>query len=279
MKLKEILKGKAPECKLAKLVGSFDVFGDIAVIIIPDDLLVYEVDIGECILDSMANVRLVARRDGNYSGEYRTIGLRKIVGEGDFKTVHREFGINLSLDLREVYYSVRSGSERKRVAGCVEKGENILVMFSGIGPLPFMISKYSGAKKIIGVEKNPLSFSYAQKNLLLNKRLRNIEFKLGDVRNVVPELKDKFDRIAMVLPSAARDFLDVALPKLKNGGWLHYYDFQMKGEFEKSVDDLQKVLNDRFSILEKYSIHKCGHVAPGKYRICVDAKIGLSQQM
>ena len=114
MNLKNLLDGVLSENELALLIKSFDVVGDIAITIIPPELSSREAVIGQAILASNKRIKVVAMRDGNYQGQYRTIALRIIAGENRLKTEHREFGVRLLLNLERVYFSVRSGTERKR---------------------------------------------------------------------------------------------------------------------------------------------------------------------
>ena len=77
----------------------------------------------------------------------------------------------------------------------------------------------------------------------------------------------------MPLPKSAEDFLDIAIKKLKPSGILHFYDFMHENEFELSkekVKEAAKKLNRKARIL---NFTKCGQFGPGKYRVCVDAKI------
>jgi tRNA (guanine37-N1)-methyltransferase len=90
----------------------------------------------------------------------------------------------------------------------------------------------------------------------------------------LPKLGKKFDRIIMPLPKGAADFLDVAVGFLKPGGTIHFYQFLQETDFFKPAEELVKNAAERAgrhaTIL--YS-GKCGKVAPGRFRIVVDAKI------
>ena len=128
MNLKDALQGIIPSSDLRQLTKSYDIIGDIAVTIIPEALQQYELTIAQAIFSTHKNVKVILKRDGIYSGEHRTIPLAHIAGEKRTETLCTEFGVRLLLDLEKVYFSVRSGSERKRVAGLVGTGENVLVM-------------------------------------------------------------------------------------------------------------------------------------------------------
>lgn len=273
MGLKKILADSLSEKELGLLVRGYDLVGDIAVIIIPEELQPKQRLIAQAIFQINKRAKVVAKRAGNYGGEFRTIPIEVIAGEDRKVTIHRENDIRLQVNLEEVYYSTRSGNERKRVAGLVMPGELVLVMFSGIAPFPLVISKLSDAKKVIGVEKNPLAHQYGCKNLQLNRKLKNIFLYQGDVMEVLPEIGGSYDRIIMPLPKNGDQYLPCALRFLKSGGWLHFYDFQEKDNYRITREKVLRCCRKSYRKVIKNSLHECGHVAPRVQRICVDALI------
>ena len=273
LRLKDALSGVLTAEKLQKLVGSYDVVGDIAIIIVPEPLKLSEEFIANAILANNRSIKVVAKRAGLYGGEFRTIPLSILAGENRKETETREFGIRLRLNPERVYYSVRSGNERRRIAALVTPGESVLVLFSGVAPYPLVISRFSRAKLIVGIEKNPDAHVYALQNLQLNKKLRNIILCLGDAREIIPTVREHFDRVVMPLPTMAGAFLPDALRVLKPGGYLHFYDLQKS---DSSADSLAKIVTSCRAVNRQvagYTIVRCGHCGPRTYRICVDALI------
>ena len=273
MKLRKRLEDNLSEKELARLVGAYDVLGDIAIIIIPEELSPREDLIAKAILDSNTKIKVVAKRAGNYGGEFRTIPLQILAGENRKETEVKESGIRLLLNPETVYYSIRSGNERRRIASLVQEGESVLVLFSGVAPFPLVISRYSQAKSIVGIEKNPMAHAYGVQNLDLNKKQNNIQLYLGDVKNVVPGLAANYDRIVMPLPTRGEDFLSCALQVLKPNGFLHFYDMQRPELFDQSVQKIVTACAIENRAVLTSSITKCGHCAPQLYRICIDAEI------
>jgi len=273
MRLKDALSGVLAVQDQQALVGSYDVVGDIAIIIIPESLEPYETLIADALLANNESIKVVAKRAGIYSGEFRTIPLVILAGEKRKETEVHEFGIRLRLNPERIYFSVRSGNERRRIASLVSSDEAVLVLFSGIAPFPLIISRFSKARVIVGIEKNPEAHMYALENLQLNKKLRNIVLYLGDARAVLPALNEPFDRVVMPLPTMAETFLPDALRPLKPGGYLHFYDLQRPDCFADSVAKITAVCNACSRRVEVLSINKCGHCGPRTYRICVDARI------
>ncbi len=273
MKLKKRLEGCLSARELERLVGAYDVLGDIAIVIIPDELESREHLIAEAIFNSNKKINVVAKRAGKYSGEFRTIPLQIIAGENRKETEVKEFGVRLLVNPETVYYSVRSGNERKRIAALVEQGESVLVLFSGVAPFPLIIAKYSKAKSVVGIEKNPEAHAYGVQNLCRNKSLKNIHLYLGDVRDVLPTLETTYDRVIMPLPTRGEDFLPCALQALRPNGFLHFYDLQRPEFFPCSIEKIIAASAVEKRTIITSTITKCGHCAPQIFRICIDAKI------
>jgi tRNA (guanine37-N1)-methyltransferase len=273
MKLKKYLEKILSEKELRLLVSGYDVVGDIAITIIPEALESRENLIGQAILASNKKIKVVAKRAGLYGGEFRTIPLEIIAGENRKETVVKEFGLRLKINPETVYYSIRSGNERRRIASLVQPDESVLVLFSGVAPFPLVISKYSKALKIVGIEKNPVAHGYAIQNVQSNKKIKNIELFNEDVKVLLPQLTAKFDRIIMPLPTHGELFLVDALGVLKSGGNLHFYDLQQTGQFERTVGKIATACVTAGRRLQYTDVTKCGHCGPRTYRICVDARI------
>ncbi len=136
------------------------------------------------------HIKTVLYKVGEYSGEYRTPKLKFISGIDTKETIHNENGIRLKLDVEKCYFSSRTSGERSRIASLVKEGEEVLVMFSGVGPFPIVVSKKSKAKEIYGIELNKIAHNYALKNIKLNK-CYNIKLYCGNVREILPEMYKK----------------------------------------------------------------------------------------
>lgn len=271
--LKDVLRPLLPEEKLRYVVRAYDVIGDVAIIKIPAELEDYQHSIGQRLLDAHPALRLVARSAGMYSGEFRIMPLAFICGGGGFATLHKEYGVKLHVDPSRVYYSPRSASERFRIADCVLPGERVLVMFSGIAPLPLVVAKHSRASEIVGIEKSAIAHQYGMRNVIANRSEDNVLLVHGDVKGEVPRLDTLFDRVALPLPMVAQEYLQTALATLRCDGWLHYYDFQKTEKFAAAISAVREACVRSGREIVSVQVHRCGHIRPGKYRICVDARI------
>lgn len=273
MRLKDALHGVLTDTERQGLVGSYDVVGDIAIIKIPEELRAKRSLIAGAILAGNSKIKVVLEKAGLYGGEFRTVPLRFLAGENRRETELREFGVRIRLNLETVYFSIRSGNERRRIASLVTPGEEVLVLFSGAAPYPLIISRFSQARAIIGIEKNPDAHIYGLKNLRLNKKLDNIALHLGDAETWLPSVTSSFDRVVMPLPTMAARFLPAALRVLKPDGCLHFYDLQPAESCAASVAKLTAAAGAASRRVESVAIGRCGHCAPRVHRICVDARI------
>ncbi|TAL52500.1 MAG: class I SAM-dependent methyltransferase family protein, partial [Nanoarchaeota archaeon] len=206
-------------------------------------------------------------------GKFRIQKYSFILGERRFETIHVENGVKISLDIRKSYFSPRSSGERLRIAKLVKPAERILILFSGVAPYPVVISRNSKASEIIGVEMNKEAHHYAKRNLTLNK-IKNTKLILGDAGKEIPKLKGKFDRIVMPLPKHADIFLIKAFSKVKNRGWIHFYDFSR--DFESTRIKVREAAQKAGVKVLIRRIVKCGQQSPGVFRVCADIQVTFS---
>jgi tRNA (guanine37-N1)-methyltransferase len=269
-KLSELLQNKLTKKELENLPSAYDVVGEIAILDIKSELKAKEKVIAQALLKLHKNLKTVVKKSGIHSGEFRLQKHVHLAGKRNKKTIHKENGVKLKLNIDDVYFSVRSGTERARIAAQVKKGEKVLVMFSGCAPFPLVIAKNSKPEIVVGIEKNKLGHKYALENLDLNKKVKNIELILGDVKKIIPKLTEKFDRICMPLPKNAEDFLDSALVAAKKGATIHFYDFLEEKDIpKKAIAKIRKHVK-KFKVL---GVVKCGQFSPKTFRICVDFKL------
>jgi len=258
---------------MEKLVTSFDIVGDIAVIEIPRGLGKRGKIIAEAIMKIHKNIKVVAKKSP-VEGRYRVRGLKVIAGDKRTETVHKESGCLMKLDAAKAYFSVRLSHERERIAAMVKDNEKVLILFAGVGPFALVIAKKVPTATVAGIELNPYAVKYFEENVKLNK-LKNCDAIKGDVRRVVPK---KFvnwaDRVLMPLPKSAENFLDTAILASRNNAVVHFYHF---GKHENVFKDAEE------KIMKAAKKSKCSAglinskivrpYAPGIVQIVVDFKI------
>ncbi len=214
---------RVPDAARALLPQSFDQVGDIAVVKFDERNAQYEGEVARAILASYKGIRAVAADEG-VAGEMRVRTLRKVAGEGDLKTVHKEFGIGIEVDLEKTFFTPRLAGERRRLALLVAPYEHVLDAFAGVGPISLHIAKLQPSAQVEAVDINGAAIELLRRNGERNK-LRNIKAHEGDFRAFAAAAKPRsFSRIVMNLPHRAKEFLPAALPLVALGGYIHLYE-------------------------------------------------------
>lgn len=271
--LKAALKNKLTKEEQGYLIAAYDQIGSIAILEIDEKLEKKESIIAKTLLATNKSIKTVLKKTGIHDGVFRTQKLQYLAGKKTKEAVYKENNITLKLDVEKVYFSPRLAEERKRIINLIKPNEEVLVMFSGCGPYSIGIAKNTKAKHITAIEINPTAHKYALENALANNTF-NVTSLLGDVRKIMPKLKQKFDRLLMPLPRTADEFLDLALKSIKPGGTIHFYDFLHENDYPKlAIDKIAKACNLSKKKYKIISSVKCGQFSPHVYRVCVDVKI------
>jgi len=240
--VEDALRGKLKPSELEELVRSFDVIGDIALIELPPQLKAKQKLIGKAVMEVHRQVKVVAKKTGPMSGEFRVRKLEVIAGEKRTETLYKESGCRMKVDLAKAYFSPRLSFERKRIAEQVKKGEKILALFAGVGPFALVIARRQPNVEIAAIELNPDAVRLMKENIGLNGFKKVIKPILGDVHKVVPaKYRGWADRILMPLPKDAHEFLADAFLGAKKGCIVHFYHFAPVG---KSFAEARKLVRE-----------------------------------
>lgn len=256
-------------------MATYDLLGNIALVKFPRKTSLKEKKkFALHFLKSNKSVRTILEKSSKISGRLRTPKTKFIAGEKTREALYKENGCAFRLNVDSCYFSPRLSTERKEIAHLVQPNENVLVMFSGVSPFPIVISKYSKAKKIIAVELGKACVKYAKENIKRNK-LHNIELIQGDVRKVIPKMKKgvKFDRIVMARPNLKDSFLDIAFPRIKKGGIIHYYGFyeeEKKGKLAELINIEARKAKKKIKFLK---LKRAGDIGVRKYRFRADVQV------
>jgi tRNA wybutosine-synthesizing protein 3 len=290
------------EALSSNIPKSFDVIGDIAYL-----HAMPEGDpemIGNGIMKKNKRIKVVVARQSNLEGPERAPGddgLTIIAGAQRIPliTTHVEYGIKCVVDLNHTFFSPRMAQERLRICQQVARGEDVLVLFSGVGMDSLQLAGRTEASSVIAVELNEIGIQClrrAHRLLERNKTVKcagasdRLQIVHGDVLEVLPGTlpRDHFDRILAPRPKeGALDgdlgtgdggeiFLDVILPHLKDGGECHWYDFVADHEFpkcERTNKLLQRMCEKHSLTMKVLHVANAGSVAKRQLRVCVDFKV------
>jgi tRNA (guanine37-N1)-methyltransferase len=258
---------------------AFDIIGDIAIVEPGVD--------GKKFLKEHNSINVVLSKKGDVEGEFRIRDYEILATrEGrDFsdipamqrprkitQTIHKENGCRFKVDPTEAYFSVRLGTERQRIAKLVKRGEKVLVMFAGVGPYPITIANLAEPELVVGIELNPYAVLFFEDNIVLNKMQGKVQGIEGDVRDIVPKLKEEFDRVVMPLPKESENYLYLALKRIKKGGQIHLYKILHENEVDAFVSELKKSISRA-----KIEVVKAGNYAPGSFRYCFDITLDVTK--
>ena len=277
MKLKDVLKGRIPDKLLEYVPSSFEIIGSrekaIAIVEIDEKLEKYKKIIAHAIMEVHKNVVTVLRKISERCGEFRIRKYEILIGN-ETEVIHKEYGYKLLVDVTKVYFSAREATERQRIASLVKPREKILIMFSGIAPFAIAIAKKQPlVSKIICIEKNPDAHYYATKNVKINKVEDKVSCILGDVREICPKLKEKFDRILMPLPKGAYKYLELIPPLFKKEGFLHFYYWgkePLKEIYEKGFQLVRKTFEKFDREVKLIKSKKVLPYAPRVWKVALD---------
>ena len=265
----ELLKDELTEDEIEALRTSFDTIGEIVILEIPDNLEDKKQIIGDAALEFTKRRSIYMKRSA-IKGTTRVRDLEFLSGIDDSVTIHKEHGARLKLDVREMYFSPRLATERKRVMESVEDGEKILDMFCGIGPFPIVIARNKNVN-ITAVDINELAIKYLNENIRMNKLKGTIKTYAGDIAEVSTSFKTKFDRIIMNLPGLAYTFLDLAVDLIEEEGIINYYEFS--DSYEQGIERLEKACLKKNKNVEIINTRKVKSTSPGEWHVAIDGKV------
>lgn len=269
MDLRDRLEGDMTGDELEHLVTSFDILGDIAIIKVPVELKHRKEVIADAVMEQHSHVRTVLRKAGQREGEYRTADYEVLRGDST-ETVHREHGCRFRLDPTRVYFSERLGHERQRILEQAEQDETVIDMFAGVGPFTVLLARKKDAT-VYAFEKNPDAAAYLAENVRLNGVEDRVSVYAGDVRDSLPPLDVRADRVIMNHPSAAEEFVGVAAEHIRGGGTIHFYTFAPKDDLWDAVEARAQTLFEEEGRPVDVAGHAvCGHYNPAVERVCLD---------
>jgi tRNA (guanine37-N1)-methyltransferase len=258
-----------------ELPTSYDIIGTIILIKLPQSLYRYKEKIGDALLQTHSQVTTVCL-SAPVCGELRTRKVSIIAGKKQTRTVHREYGLRISVDVQTCYFSPRLATERKRVAELVQDGETIVDMFTGVAPFSVMIARYAHPKKIYAVDKNKDAVLLASENIRCNNVVDMVEAICTDAEELPSFLGkkgEKADRIIMNLPFSAWSFFPVALQIASDPCIVHYYDILPEETIENRLAELCDMARHNKMKARCSSVRKIKSYAPREFYIGVDITV------
>ena len=272
--LKKALENVLSEKESEELFSAFDQVGTIIIVRIPESLLPKKKIIGETLLKQIKTARSVFYQSSSVEGDFRTRDLEIIAGEDNTVTEYKEFGCRFIVDVEKAFFSPRLSTERDRIANLVQDGEIVINMFGGVGMFSIIAAKRKKCT-VYNIDINPIAASLCEKNIGLNKLAGNIFSIQGDAAQIIEErLKDKGDRVLMLLPERSDEFLSSAISATKSNGMIHYYSHIHADEKSQAAKLSEKHYQEVSPVKSKILYSKIVRaVGPRYYQTVVDVRI------
>ncbi|WP_321507372.1 RsmD family RNA methyltransferase [uncultured Methanoregula sp.] len=265
MGFKDQLSGRIPGNLLHFLNGRYDMIGSIAVISIPRELDEFKYLVAEALVSYHHSVKTVLNKIAPVDGNSR-IARYEILAGKETVTTCREYGFEYRIDVLSSFFNPRLCTERKRVAGQVLPGEQVLVPFAGVGP--FIVPAAARGARVVAIEQNPDAFRWLVENIRTNRVDERVTAIMGDAFDTSLLPLPAFDRVIIPTPFGMDTILESLETCVKPGGMIHFYTFRNK----RQVFDIRDGLERR-----GYDVklaRRCGNVAPGISRWVFDLKSG-----
>ncbi len=263
-------------------MANYDVIGSIVILKFNEDTKKSEkIKIAKEIL-KRSNIKTAVEKLDKIKGRLRTIQTKHLAGEKNLESIYKENGCIFKLNVENCYFSPRLSNERKEVSTKIKKKDNVLVMFSGVGPYSIVVAKKSKPKSITTIELGRDCNKYAIENARLNK-VENINIIQGDVKKII-DITDKsknekkfglkfFDVILMPRPNLKDHFLRQAFAVSKTGTKIFYYGFAREDEKDNMIKEIKEESIKARKKIRILQVKEAGDIAPYKHRYRVDIRV------
>jgi len=264
---------------------AYDIFGNIALVKFDRKATSSaKKKFAEKIMKENRAIRTVLEKTGKFKGRLRKQETRWIAGEKTKEVLYRENGCVFRFNIDKTYFSPRLSNERKEIASMIKKGDEVLVMFAGVGPYSIVIAKNSKARGVYSNEINKEANEYGKLNAELNKVKNKVIMLNGNIKDVATKVKrglkvnneivpQKFDVIVMPRPQLKDSFLKEAFSLSKKGTTVFYYDFCQDDETNLIVNKIKKEAKTARKKIKILRTKTAGEIAPYKIRLRVDFKV------
>jgi tRNA wybutosine-synthesizing protein 2 len=212
---------RLPQDLMALVPVKWEKLGDVVILRLPPALRPHAGEVAGAFADALG-ARCIVEDRGGVTGELREMQTEILYGDDPVGMIV-ENGVKYRLDASRVMFSSGNVAERTRAGKLDAAGETVVDMFAGIGYFTLPIALYTGAARVVALEKNPASYRYLEENIALNKVEHVVEPWLGDNR-VYPRAGFA-DRVLMGYFPGCAKFLPTAFQLLRpSGGRIHYHD-------------------------------------------------------
>jgi tRNA (guanine37-N1)-methyltransferase len=257
-------------------MANYDILGNMAIVKFQDETSSEEkLSKAQEIMNQYKTVETVLEKIDKVHGRLRTINTKHLLGKKSLEALYVESGCRFKLNVETCYFSPRLANERLEIAKIISKMKKprVLVLFSGVDPFSIVIAKRASVRKITSIELGKDCAKYAAENIKLNKVSDIIEHIQGDVKRIIPKLKEKFDMIVMPRPNLKETFLSDALKAAKKGTKIIYYGFSPESKKKEMTDELLKEAKKIKRKIKITRVLEAGDIAPYEHRYRIEINI------
>jgi tRNA (guanine37-N1)-methyltransferase len=251
-------------------MANYDILGNIAIVKFPDKTLKSEKLKKAKELLKIPTIKTVLEKADKVHGRLRTINTNFIAGKKTLVADYKESGCRFKLKVDSCYFSPRLSHERLEVAKMIKKNQKVLVMFAGVAPFSIVIAKNAKPREVISIELGKDCAKYAHENIILNRVPDIVEHIQGDVKKIIPKLKEKFDVIVMPRPNLRETFISDALKVSRKGTKIIYYGFSPESKRQEMTDSLEKEAGKLKRKIKITKIVEAGDIAPYEHRYRIE---------
>ncbi|MEF8879996.1 MAG: class I SAM-dependent methyltransferase family protein [Candidatus Thermoplasmatota archaeon] len=261
-----------PKEKTKYLSTKWEKIGEVLILKIPEEIEEWEKQIAE-VYANVLDCKTVLKNEEGIKGEYRQPQFKKIFGDKNTTTIHKENGIRYKIDPSKIMFSSGNMDERIHMGKVVERDETIVDLFAGIGYFTLPMAVHGEPSKIYACEKNPTAFNFLCQNIVLNNVSDIVEPLKGDNRETAPE--DVADRVLLGYFGDTAEFFPTAIKCLKEQrGVLHYHDtFPDEDIPEKTCLTIKEKVNSLHGEAEITEYRRIKSYAPGISHYVFDIRV------
>jgi tRNA wybutosine-synthesizing protein 2 len=151
-------------------------------------------------------------------------------------------------------------------------------LFAGIGYFAIPAAKLGHASEVYAVEKNPVSFAYLERNIIVNRVKGKVRALCGDNRTV-PLPPEHFDRAFLGYLPSALPFVRRATGLIApSGGWLHVHTVASVRMREKTLAIVETNIRLAGRRPGRLSLRRVKSYGPSRDHVVVDACIAPKEE-
>ena len=160
--------------------SSYNKVGHIVHINLNKEAIKHKKIMAHVLLNKIKDCKTVIRKAENITGVYRNISIEHLAGERRYKTLHKENGMQYSIDYEHVYWNSKLQTERWKLAQTITEGDSVCDMFCGVGP--FSILMLARGATVYANDMNPASVQCYKDSIVINRKVLGIDTHREDTQ-------------------------------------------------------------------------------------------------